>query len=355
MSIPANSLNITQAGIVTFNGINAFTGSTVTQHDVLVGGASNAVTSIANGTTGQVLTATTDADPSWADATGIVTIDGDSDSATGSTISLEAYAGSNNSGASVTFSASGSAVTLNLTDGNNNTFLGNLVGNNTLTGVNNIIVGGFGNNITTGSQNVGSGDGVFTGLTEGTYNVAIGSISLENLTTGSYNLCLGYGGANYRGAETSNLLFNSGGSEVENESNVLRIGSETGSGNAGLLAAYICGITGISVTGSPVIVSSSNQLGVTVSSRRYKKNIRDMGDASDPVMKLRPVTFEYKGQSEQQYGLIAEEVHEIMPELVCYDKEGLPQTVQYHNLPAILLNEIKKLEKRVEELENSKK
>ena len=78
-----------------------------------------------------------------------------------------------------------------------------------------------------------------------------------------------------------------------------------------------------------------------------------MGDESDRLYKLRPVKFtlkEYQDKS-KQFGLIAEEVYEVMPEIVVLDKEGLPQSVQYHNLPALLLNEIQKLNKRIEELE----
>jgi hypothetical protein len=78
-----------------------------------------------------------------------------------------------------------------------------------------------------------------------------------------------------------------------------------------------------------------------------------MGDDSSPVMKLRPVTFTLKEYSDKskQFGLIAEEVYEIFPEIVVLDKEGKPQSVQYHNLPALLLNEIQKLNKRIEQLE----
>ena len=107
------------------------------------------------------------------------------------------------------------------------------------------------------------------------------------------------------------------------------------------------------MTGTAVLVSTGNQLGVAVSSRKYKENIVDMGDYSSDILKLRPVTFTLKGHEDQtiQSGLIAEEVHDIFPDIMVYDKNGDPQTVQYHNLPALLLNELQKALKRIEALE----
>ena len=107
------------------------------------------------------------------------------------------------------------------------------------------------------------------------------------------------------------------------------------------------------VTGNAVLVDSSGNLGVVSSSERYKEHIKDMNSSSDKIFKLRPVTFNYKLDDEKkiQYGLIAEEVVKIFPELISYDKDGDPMSVQYHLLPAMLLNEIQKLVKRVEFLE----
>jgi Chaperone of endosialidase len=92
------------------------------------------------------------------------------------------------------------------------------------------------------------------------------------------------------------------------------------------------------------VVNSAGQLGVVSSSRRYKQDITDMGATSNPLLKLRPVTFRYKeaddqGQHPVQYGLIAEEVAEVMPELVVRDEDGRPETVAYHTLSSLLLNE----------------
>jgi len=86
-----------------------------------------------------------------------------------------------------------------------------------------------------------------------------------------------------------------------------------------------------------------------------KEDIREMEDASAGLLNLRPVVFRYRqamadGSKPLQYGLIAEEVAEVMPELVVYDAEGQPQTVQYHVLPALLLNELQRQQAEVQDL-----
>jgi hypothetical protein len=102
-----------------------------------------------------------------------------------------------------------------------------------------------------------------------------------------------------------------------------------------------------------VYVDSNGQLGTIVSSRRFKEQIRDMGDSSSALMKLRPVTFLYKpeydtGQRTQQYGLIAEEVARVYPDLVAYESDGKPYTVKYQYLTTMLLNEVQKQYRRAE-------
>ena len=113
-------------------------------------------------------------------------------------------------------------------------------------------------------------------------------------------------------------------------------------------ATYVAGVRGVNVTGGvPVMVTATGQLGVVSSSRRYKEDIRSMGDTSDRLLKLHPVTFRYKqpddgGQKPEQYGLIAEEVAKVMPELVVYNEKGQPETVAYQSLTPLLLNELQK-------------
>ena len=131
----------------------------------------------------------------------------------------------------------------------------------------------------------------------------------------------------------------------------MRIGS-------GQYQTFISGISGQSTTGAPGICSvcgPDGKLGTVSSSRHYKEDIDDMGDASGGLMKLRPVSFHYKpeyanGPRTTQYGLIAEEVAEVYPDLVQYDpKTGQPQTVYYHLMNAMLLNEVQKQQRQREQ------
>jgi hypothetical protein len=94
----------------------------------------------------------------------------------------------------------------------------------------------------------------------------------------------------------------------------------------------------------PVVVNGNGRLGIQASSARFKRDIHDMGEASERLMKLRPVTFRYKEDpaATLQYGLVAEEVARVYPELVTYGADGKVETVAYHLLPAMLLNEMQR-------------
>lgn len=135
-----------------------------------------------------------------------------------------------------------------------------------------------------------------------------------------------------------------------NEGNTIRIGTQ-GTGTGQQNKAYMAGITGATSSGGVnVLVNSSGLLGTTTSSRRFKDNIVDMGSASSKLFELRPVTFFYKPEYDDgshilQYGLIAEEVAKIYPDLVVYGEDGQPQTVRYHLLTPMLLNELQKQQK----------
>ena len=119
--------------------------------------------------------------------------------------------------------------------------------------------------------------------------------------------------------------------------------------------AFISGIrnvqTGVN-DAAAVVIDSNGQLGTINSSLRDKEDVADMAAASATVMRLRPVTFRYRqpfagGGKPLQYGLIAEEVAEVMPSLAVFDAEGQPQTVKYHDLPVLLLNEVQRLEREL--------
>jgi len=249
----------------------------------------------------------------------------------------------------------------NITTGIANTSLGASTLLNATTQEANTAIGGtalISHNGGTG-QNTAVGFGSLAAVTSGSFNTALGwSTGLDaptGLTTGNYNTFIGHWAGNaFTSDETSNVIINSLG--VASDDNTLRIGQATGAGQQELNRAFICGIRGIAtavVNAIPVLIDSANQLGTVSSSARYKDNIQDMGEESSPVMDLRPVTFTYKSDEQKriQYGLIAEEVEQVMPLLVVYDEDGLPQSVRYHDLPQILLNELKKLEKRVAHIE----
>lgn len=106
-----------------------------------------------------------------------------------------------------------------------------------------------------------------------------------------------------------------------------------------------------------VLVDDGGLFGNVTSSIRFKDNVEDMGIDSSKIFNLRPVTFTYKAddKKKKQFGLIAEEVEKVMPLLVSYDSDGLPHSVNYHDLPQILLNEIQKMAKRIEALEKKLK
>jgi hypothetical protein len=117
---------------------------------------------------------------------------------------------------------------------------------------------------------------------------------------------------------------------------------------------FIAGIRGTPMTnGVPVVIDSNGQLGTSgMSSRRFKEDIRDMADSSRGLFALRPVTFHYKepaadGAKPLEYGLIAEEVAPVYPDLVVYGADGQIETVQYHKLTPMLLNELQHLNRQV--------
>jgi hypothetical protein len=124
------------------------------------------------------------------------------------------------------------------------------------------------------------------------------------------------------------------------------------SGTGGITATGVFGV--VSGGAVPVVINAAGLLGTVVSSKRFKHDIKDIPYASSSVLDLRPVTFVYNGDLEErkQYGLIAEEVEEILPDLVVRNEDGEIETVQYHILPVLLLNEIKKLNERIAILES---
>lgn len=198
-----------------------------------------------------------------------------------------------------------------------------------------------------GNHNTATGESTLYNNVSGNDNVANGYYAL-NLTTGSNNTAIGtQSGCNQTTGSNNIYVGNAG---VAAESGIIRIGKMTAAAmncsNGHVLPAqtstYIAGIYGVNVTGSAVYVTSSGQLGVQSSSRRFKEEIRPLGSIEERIMKLRPVSFRYRdadgsGTKPLQLGLIAEEVAEIMPEMVQFDKDGKPFAIHYQFLAPLLL------------------
>jgi hypothetical protein len=179
------------------------------------------------------------------------------------------------------------------------------------------------------------GFGTLSG-SSGSANIALGHAAGRQKHVGDFNLYLGY-----HVADDSN----------NEESNTIRIG-DSGVYNR-FFAGGVRGVTTGTADAVSVVIDSSGQLGTVNSSRRYKEDVRDMGDASSGLMKLRPVTFRYTqpyadGRKPIDYGLIAEEVEAVYPDLVAHLKDGQVETVQYHKINAMLLNEVQKQQRQLE-------
>ena len=186
-----------------------------------------------------------------------------------------------------------------------------------------------------GSSNTGIGNQSLASNQTGSNNSAVGYQSLDQNTSGSNNIALG-SGAGY--ATTGNFNIDIGNAGVADEGDTIRIGDANQSNT------YIAGIYGVTISGSTVLIDSSGHLGSVSSSLRFKQDVQDMGEASSRLMELRPVTFHYKSDPNGalHYGLIAEEVNDVVPELVVRDATGQIESVAYHEMPAMLLNELQK-------------
>jgi hypothetical protein len=289
---------------------------------------------------------------SSSDTAGIVTINGNTGSVTGTTVTLTT--GAANVHGTAIFSGSGTTMILIPEDGNANTGWGSqslaVIGSGG--GTNNSAFGG--NSLasaTSATENSAFGGGSLGALTTGAANTAYGEGSAINLVSGSDGIFLGASaGVAYTGAESSNIII--GNSGVISESNVIRIGTQ-GSSAGQQTSCYIAGIAGVTVANSAAVLinTATGQLGTVSSSRRYKENIVPMEDYSSKILELEPVQFNYIGFDEPCVGLIAEDVNESIPSLVVH-KDNKPETVKYHDLPVFLLNEIKKLNQRIISLEN---
>lgn len=261
------------------------------------------------------------------------------------------YQAGANATASIGSTLVGFQAGLNLTTASFSTFVGRFSGTAVTTSEGNTFIGAeAGQAVTTGDgYNAVFGAGSFNRATTAARNTILGGSVGFNLLTGTDNVMIGYGsGSTYTGAETSNvLIYNDG---VVGDNQTIRIGIQ--GTHARCFVGGIRGITTGVADAIPVLIDSNGQLGTVSSSKRYKTNIKDMDDHSSRVMDLRPVCFVYKSNPETEtWGLIAEEVQEVFPELVVTHADK-PETVKYHDLAVLLLNELQKLNKRVKYLED---
>src|ERR1700693_131253 len=263
--------------------------------------------------------------------------------------------------------ATGQGALFSNTTGNRNTANGGGTLQNNTMGIDNTATGEaalFSN--TTGGFNTATGDGALQGNTTGLSNTANGSFALFSNTTGNSNTAIGAntlqnttgfsnigigqdGGLNLTTGSNNICIGNSG---VAGESSRIRIGSTQ-------TATFVAGVNGVTTggTGTPVLIDANGQLGTVSSSARFKDEIQDMGEATEGLLKLRPVTFRYKAQPEgrTQFGLIAEEVEKVMPELVVCSSSGEVETVLSHEMPAMLLNELQKQQRQIDELQKQQR
>jgi hypothetical protein len=246
--------------------------------------------------------------------------------------------------------AEGTNALLSLTSGSANTANGgealvsNTTGNsNTATGLDALA------HNTTATGNTATGIAALFNNTTGSFNTADGNSALFNNTTGFSNIALGVSaGLNLTTGKNNIDIGNAG---VAAESAKIRIGTK-----GTHKQTFIAGISGATVAGGVgVIVNSNGQLGTVTSSARFKEAIKPMDKASEAILALKPVTFRYKHELDPegipQFGLVAEQVEKVNPDLVARDQQGKVYTVRYEAVNAMLLNEFLKEHRKVQEQE----
>jgi uncharacterized coiled-coil protein SlyX len=197
-----------------------------------------------------------------------------------------------------------------------------------------------------GNANTANGVMALFSGTNGVGNTAIGAQALLNNTSGNLNIALGYRAGVSLSSGTNNINIGNAGA---NESNTIRLGT-----NASHTRTFIAGIKDVVISvGDPVYINSAGQMGSVLSSQRYKADIKPMDNASEAIFALKPVTFHYKQEFDPkgvpQFGLVAEEVAKVAPDLVVPDAEGKPRSVRYEAVNAMLLNEFLKQHRKMQE------
>lgn len=241
--------------------------------------------------------------------------------------------------------AVGAAALPSNTQGSENTAIGTQALLNNTVGLGNTAQGAFALRLNTaGNNNTATGYRALVGNVSGVENTAHGHLALANCT-GSYNVGLA-GGFNLTNGDFNIDIGNDGEAD---ESGTIRIGSFCCQSRA-----FIAGISGVTVSGgAAVYIKSDGQLGTSTSSARFKQDVRNMDKASETLLRLRPVTFRYKPEFDPegmaQFGLIAEEVEQVNPDLVVRDENGKAYSVRYEQVNAMLLNEFLKQHRKIQD------
>jgi trimeric autotransporter adhesin len=186
-----------------------------------------------------------------------------------------------------------------------------------------------------GIENTAVGGAALFSNVDGSHNIAVGQAALSNNTSGSNNIAVG---------EFAGLA-------VTTSHNVISIGVQ---GQDISNSCFIGNIfNAMAPSGSAVFIDANNRLGTITSSKRFKEDIKPIGKSSEALLELKPVTFRYKKEidpaARSQFGLVAEEVEKVNPDLVVRDKEGKPYSVRYDQINAMLLNEFLKAHRQIEE------
>jgi len=246
--------------------------------------------------------------------------------------------------------ACGVSALLSNTTGNGNTANGRAALQSNTTGDFNTATGNFALfSNSTGSENLAYGSGALFSNTTGNSNAAYGGDGLFGNTTGSFNVAIGFEAGSGLTTGDNNINIGAYVSGSAGESNTIRIGTQ-GVQNA----TYVAGIMGKTTPrGTPVFINANGQLGTVQSSARFKEQIKPMGNASEAILTLKPVTFRYKKEIDPErtpeFGLVAEDVEKLNPDLVVRDADGKAYTVRYEAVNAMLLNEFLKEHRTVQE------
>jgi hypothetical protein len=217
----------------------------------------------------------------------------------------------------------------------------NTIGNSNVATGNNALS----NNIS-GENNTALGFSALVNNTDGSDNTAVGLGALQGNNTGDGNTAVGVSAGAGVAGDNNTVLGSGAGGGIATANNVICIGADVPAESVSN-SCYIGNIFSVTSSGgSAVFVNANGKLGTSTSSRRFKEEIKPMDKASEAILALQPVTFRYKKEfdptSAGQFGLVAEDVEKVNPDLVIRDKEGSPYSVRYDQVNAMLLNEFLK-------------